>query len=71
MVEHYIECNACFYSLLTYKNAYKFTENNPMIVTPEVFDAVQIMRGSRTNILRTDDGQVKRKSTKYSSKEKK
>lgn len=54
-----------------YKNAYKFTENNPMIVTPEVFDAVQIMRGSRSNILRTDDGQVKRKSSKYSSKEKK
>ena len=52
-----------------HKNAYKFEENNPAIITPEVFDAVQIMKAERSNMEKTENG-VKRKSTKYSSKKK-
>lgn len=51
-----------------YKTAYKFEENNPSIIDSELFDVVQIMKAERSNVEITEDG-VKRKGTKYSSKE--
>lgn len=52
-----------------YENAYRSVDNHPAIISEEIFDAVQIMKGSRSNIEKSEDG-VKRKSTKYSSKKK-
>ncbi len=41
--------------------------NNPAIISKEVFEAVQIEKTQRSNVVKGEDG-VKRKSEKYSSK---
>lgn len=51
-----------------YNQAYKFEDNNPAIIEPEIFDAVQMMRAERSNVAIDENGQQIRKSTKYSSK---
>ena len=42
--------------------------NNPPIITPEIFEKVQQMRMDRSNIEYDQTGTKKRKSTHYSSK---
>ena len=51
------------------KSKYLISENHPAIIPKEIFDAVQEERLRRTNITRTQNGNI-RKSTKYSSKQK-
>lgn len=46
---------------------YLSKKNHPAIVSDEIFQAVQIEKGRRSNVEITEDG-VKRKSTKYSAK---
>jgi hypothetical protein len=48
-------------------NRYISFANHPVIISKEVFDAVQAEKAHRSNIDRTENGAV-RKSTKYSSK---
>lgn len=50
--------------------AYYFVEdNNPAIIPKETFQAVQIEKQRRSNVIKSKDG-AQRKSTKYSSKSK-
>ncbi|MEY8357131.1 recombinase family protein [Lachnospiraceae bacterium 54-53] len=49
---------------------YLSSENNPAIVSKEIFEAVQIEKTKRSNVVKNEDGQ-KRKSNKYNSKKKK
>lgn len=50
--------------------AYYFVEdNNPAIIPKETFQAVQIEKQRRSNVIKSKDG-ARRKSTKYSSKSK-
>lgn len=42
-------------------------KNHPGIISEETFEAVQIEKGRRSNVIVSEDG-VKRKKTKYSSK---
>ena len=49
---------------------YLSSGNNPAIISKEVFEAVQIEKVRRSNVVR-DENVVKRKSEKYSSKRKK
>lgn len=46
---------------------YLSKKNHPAIVSDEIFQAVQIEKGRRSNVEITEDG-VKRKSSKYSAK---
>ncbi len=46
---------------------YLATDNNPAIISKEVFEAVQIEKGRRSNVIRNDND-IQRKSKKYSSK---
>ena len=46
---------------------YLASENNPAIISKEVFEAVQIEKARRSNVVQDDTGR-KRKSSKYSSK---
>lgn len=46
---------------------YLESDNNPVIITKEVFEAVQIEKTRRSNVVKGDSGK-KRKSSKYSSK---
>ena len=46
---------------------YLASGNNPAIISKEVFEAVQIEKTQRSNVVKGEDG-VKRKSEKYSSK---
>lgn len=48
---------------------YLSSDNNPAIISKEVFEAVQIEKVRRSNVEKIDDG-MRRKSTKYSSKTK-
>lgn len=48
---------------------YLSTDNNPAIISKEVFEAVQIEKSKRSNIVRDENG-TRRKSKKYSSKKK-
>lgn len=48
---------------------YLATDNNPAIISKEVFEAVQIEKRRRSNVEKDENG-VKRKSEKYSSKRK-
>ena len=49
---------------------YLATDNNPAIISKEVFEAVQIEKGRRSNVVRNETGR-QRKSKKYSSKKNK
>ena len=49
---------------------YVSENNHPAIISKEQFEAVQIEKKNRSNVVKTDDG-VKRKSRKYSSKREK
>lgn len=49
---------------------YVCENNHPAIISKEQFEAVQIEKKNRSNVVKTDDG-VKRKSRKYSSKREK
>lgn len=51
------------------KSKYLISENHPAIIPKEIFDAVQAEKMRRTNITKTENGNL-RKSTKYSSKQK-
>jgi len=46
---------------------YLASENNPAIISKETFEAVQIEKGRRSNVVKDDNG-IKRKSEKYGSK---
>lgn len=46
---------------------YLATDNNPAIISKEIFEAVQIEKGKRSNVIRNDND-IQRKSKKYSSK---
>ena len=48
---------------------YMASENNPAIISKETFEAVQIEKGRRSNIVKEENGS-KRKNEKYSSKKK-
>ncbi len=48
---------------------YLASGNSPAIISKKVFEAVQIEKGQRSNVVRGENG-VKRKSEKYSSKRK-
>ena len=48
---------------------YLATDNNPTIISKETFEAVQIEKRRRSNMVKNENG-VKRKSEKYSSKRK-
>ena len=47
---------------------YLATDNNPVIISKEVFKAVQIEKARRSNVVKDGNGTVKRKNLKYSSK---
>ena len=47
---------------------YLETDNNPAIISKEVFEAVQIEKARRSNVVKNGNGTVKRKNLKYSSK---
>ncbi len=47
---------------------YLATDNNPAIISKEVFEAVQIEKARRSNVVKNGNGTVKRKNLKYSSK---
>ena len=47
---------------------YLATDNNPAIISKEVFEAVQIEKARRSNVVKDGNGTVKRKNLKYSSK---
>lgn len=48
---------------------YLASGSHPAIISKEVFEAVRIEKGRRSNVVRGENG-VKRKSKKYSSKKK-
>lgn len=48
---------------------YLATDNNPAVISKETFEAVQIEKRRRSNVVKDENG-VKRKSEKYSSKRK-
>lgn len=48
---------------------YMASENNPAIISKETFEAVQIEKGRRSNVVKEEKGS-KRKNEKYSSKKK-
>lgn len=47
---------------------YMSTDNNPVIISKEIFEAVQIEKARRSNVVKGDGGDVTRKSKKYSSR---
>lgn len=49
---------------------YLVSDNNPAIISKEVFDAVQKRKIQRSNITVDEDGTKHRSSNKYSSKTK-
>lgn len=51
------------------RDSYCICDHHPAIISREMFDAVQLERIARSNMVETDGGKV-RKSTKYSSKKK-
>lgn len=46
---------------------YLYENNNPAIISKEVFERVQAAKSSRSNLETTENGEVKRKSTRHSS----
>lgn len=48
---------------------YLSTDNNPAIVSKETFEAVQIEKVRRSNVIKDEKG-IQRKNSKYSSKDK-
>jgi hypothetical protein len=51
------------------RDGYCVYSHHPAIINREMYEAVQIERVSRSNVIQTDTGKT-RKSTKYSSKKK-
>ncbi|WP_302338939.1 recombinase family protein [uncultured Ruminococcus sp.] len=49
---------------------YLSEDNNPAIISKEVFEAVQVEKGRRSNVVKGESEIVKRKSEKFSSKRK-
>lgn len=47
---------------------YLASDNNPAIISSETFEAVQIEKTRRSNVAKDENGTVKRKDSKYSSK---
>ena len=47
---------------------YLASGNNPAIISKEAFEAVQIEKVRRSNVVKDENGTVKRKDYKYSSK---
>lgn len=48
---------------------YLSSDNNPTIISKEVFEAVQIEKARRGNLTKDENG-IRRKTKKYSSKKK-
>lgn len=48
---------------------YLSSDNNPAIISKEVFEAVQVEKARKSNVVRSDNG-TQRKCKKYSSKRK-
>lgn len=46
---------------------YLASDNNPAIISSEIFEAVQIEKARRSNVEKDENGTVKRKDSKYSS----
>ena len=47
---------------------YLASDNNPAIISSEIFEAVRIEKARRSNVAKDENGTVKRKDSKYSSK---
>lgn len=47
---------------------YVYGDHHPAIIPHDAFDAVQMQKSIRSNLIENDDGTVSRKDTKYSSK---
>lgn len=47
---------------------YLASGSHPAIISKEVFEMVQMEKGRRSNVVRDENGVVKRKDSKYSSK---
>lgn len=47
---------------------YLASGSHPAIISKEVFETVQMEKGQRSNVVKDENGIVKRKSEKYSSK---
>ena len=47
---------------------YLSSDNNPAIISKEVFEAVQIEKKRRSNMKKDENGTAKRKDSKYSSR---
>lgn len=48
---------------------YLSSDNNPAIISKEMYEAVQVEKARRSNVVKDENGS-KRKSEKYSSKKK-
>lgn len=48
---------------------YLSTNNNPTIISKKIFEAVQIEKNRRSNVIK-DEKEIQRKNSKYSSKDK-
>ncbi|ETA81383.1 recombinase [Youngiibacter fragilis 232.1] len=51
-----------------YESYYRVENNNPAIISKETFQAVQIEKQQRSNVIESEEGN-KRKNKKYSSKQ--
>lgn len=49
---------------------YLSSDNNPTIISKEVFEAVQAEKARKSNVVKGEIGIIKRKSEKFSSKRK-
>lgn len=50
-----------------HSECYLSKENNPAIISEETFKAVQLEKGRRSNVIKSEEGK-QRKDKKYSSK---
>ena len=51
-----------------YRASYLSEDNNPAIISKETFQAVQLEKQHRSNVIKSEEGS-RRKSKKYSSKQ--
>jgi len=52
----------------TTEGEYHYSNHHPAIISPKIFNTVQSLKASRSNIIENPDGTTSRKHTKYSGK---
>ena len=52
----------------TTEGEYHYSNHHPAIISPKIFETVQSIKVSRSNIIENPDGTTSRKHTKYSGK---